>query len=294
MAANPHIEGAQAFSLKSSPNSRIPVLIAVPHAGRDYPEDVLARMRAPDAACLKLEDRLVDAIGERVADATGAALLVANAPRAVIDLNRAPDDMDWSMLENGSRHRLAGKRTGPRARGGLGLVPRRLPGHGEIWRSPMTEGDLRLRIDTIHRPYHAALATTLAAIHKRWGAALLLDLHSMPPLPGSGAKFVVGDRFGSSCAGFVPAIAFDSFARAGVPAAHNRPYAGGYVLDRHGDPSRNIHAVQLEICRDLYLTPDRAATSEGIDTVSEIVTGLVQRLAAEIAGQGGARRAAAE
>ena len=84
-------------------------------------------------ASLKLEDRYVDLLGERVARATGAALLVAHAPRAMIDLNRAIEDIDWEMF--GERESDVGSYTpGRRARSGLGLIPRRLPGVGELWK----------------------------------------------------------------------------------------------------------------------------------------------------------------
>ncbi len=121
-----------AFTITRRSPSPIPVLVAVPHAGRHYPRGLVDRMRDPATAGLRLEDRYVDLVGERVAEQTGAALIVAHAPRAMIDLNRAPEDMDWDMVAEG---RPAGQilRAGRRARGGLGLVPRRLPGMGEIW-----------------------------------------------------------------------------------------------------------------------------------------------------------------
>ena len=105
--------------------SRIPVVIAVPHGGRRYPPDILARMRHPEMASLRLEDRMVDRLGEAIARETGAALLLAHAPRAMLDLNRADDDVDWDML--GMAAQSAPPPNG-RARSGLGLVPRRLPG----------------------------------------------------------------------------------------------------------------------------------------------------------------------
>jgi N-formylglutamate amidohydrolase len=151
---------------------------------------------------------------------TGAALLIAHAPRAMIDLNRAPDDVDWDMVAGGMpepRVRLA---AGRRARSGLGLVPRRLPGLGELWKRRMTRDELTARIEQIHQPYHAALAKGLEALRDRWGAALLIDLHSMPPLgPKRGADaapdFVIGDRFGASCDGALSAAAFDHLTQAG-------------------------------------------------------------------------------
>jgi N-formylglutamate amidohydrolase len=87
-----------AFSLTMPSPSALPVLIAVPHAGRAYPGAVIDQMRNPVFSTLKLEDRYADRLGEAVARETGAALLVAHAPRAMIDLNRAADDVDWDMI----------------------------------------------------------------------------------------------------------------------------------------------------------------------------------------------------
>jgi N-formylglutamate amidohydrolase len=297
--AIPGAEGECAFSLIGREPSPIPVLIAVPHAGRCYPPRLVAQMRDPAGAGLKLEDRYVDLLAGAVARETGAGLLLANAPRAMIDLNRAPEEMDWDMLADGGDDARQGLRPARRARGGLGLVPRRLPGLGEIWKGRMTRAELDERLAGVHTPYHAALAAAMKALRARWGAALLIDLHSMPPLgPKRGtqasADFVIGDRFGSSCDGALCAAAFDHFAAAGRRAAHNRPYAGGYVLDRHAAPARGLHGLQIEICRAVYLDQRLREPGPGFDTVAELLVGLVRRLASEFAALGGALPQAAE
>jgi N-formylglutamate amidohydrolase len=292
----PGSSGACAYTLFRREPSPIPVLIAVPHAGRAYPPSLLEQMRDPAGAGLKLEDRYVDLLARVIAHRTGAGLLLAHAPRAMIDLNRAPEEMDWDMLAD-AREGANGLRTARRARGGLGLVPRRLPGLGEIWKRRISQAELDARLDGIHAPYHAALAGELSQLKARWGAALLIDLHSMPPLgPKRGAHasadFVVGDRFGSSCDGALCAAAFDHFAAAGRRAAHNRPYAGGYGLDRHAAPARGFHGLQIEICRAAYLDDGLCEPGPGFDSVAELLTGLVRRLASEFGALGGMRQAA--
>jgi N-formylglutamate amidohydrolase len=299
--AIPGAAGKNAFTLFRRQPSPIPVLIAVPHAGRTYPSGLLGLMRDPAGASLKLEDRYVDLIAQVVARETGAGLLLAHAPRAMIDLNRAPEEMDWEMVADAAAgDEIRGSfGTARRARGGLGLVPRRLPGLGEIWKRRITRAELDERLAGVHAPYHSALAAELGTIKARWGAALLVDLHSMPPLgPKRGAQaspdFVVGDRFGSSCDGALCAAAFDHFAAAGRRAAHNRPYAGGYVLDRHAAPTRGLHGLQVEICRAAYLDDDLREPGPGFASAAELLVGLVRRLANEFAALGGAMRQAAE
>ena len=287
-------DGVPAFSLTLPEPSAIPVVIAVPHAGRSYTGPLLERMRNPGFAALRLEDRYVDRLALAAARASGAALLIAHAPRAMIDLNRAEDDVDWEMIVGGRNGEQAssapGHISGHRARSGLGLIPRRLSALGELWNERHTRQDLAERLDGVHRPYHRSLADSLAQLRARWGAVLLIDLHSMPPLaPVAGRpapQLVIGDRFGASCAGGITGAAFAWLGAQGQITAHNRPYAGGYVLDRHGNPAQGLHALQLEVDRSAYLDARLAEPGAGFGDMAGLLTGLVQHLAHHVADLG--------
>lgn len=294
--AVPGLAHAPAFTLTRPERLRLPVLVAVPHAGRAYPQAVTARMRDATLAQLRLEDRHADRLGVAIARETGAALLVAHAPRALLDLNRAEDDVDWDMIEGGRPADVVpaepGQRSNARARSGLGLVPRRLPGSGEIWHGRLAPEELAARIDGIHRAYHHSLGAELARIRAEWGAALLVDLHSMPPLrPAEGETraplVVLGDRFGASCHNALVGRALAHLETRGVPASQNRPYSGGYVLDRHGAPRAGVHAVQIEVCRATYLDRHLAETGAGFPAIAAMLAGLVRELGAETALLGG-------
>ena len=177
------------------------------------------------------------------------------------------------------------------------MVPRRLPGIGELWKRALPRADLAARIEQVHQPYHSCLTDELAALRARWGAALLIDLHSMPSLAAAGggapARIVLGDRFGASCSGALVASAFAFLASEQMAsrhgngqrwlAAHNRPYAGGYGLERHAAPSRGIHAVQIEIDRACYLDSRLVEPGEGFAGVVAMLVGLVRRLAGDVA-----------
>lgn len=268
----------------------IPVVIAAPHGGRDYPAAVRAALRVPETVLLRLEDRLVDHLAEAVARETGAPFIVARAPRAMIDLNRGIEDCDWEMVANAPARRMdPGRAPGHRARSGLGLVPRRLPGVGELWQQRLDHAELQRRIAQIHQPYHAALEQQIERVRQQWGAVLLIDLHSMPPLPalsGAAAQFVIGDRFGTTCDGGLIATTFAHFAAAQVLVAHNRPYAGGFVLERHARRSVGVHAVQIEIDRTAYLDAAMTERGPGFDAVVARLIGLVRQLADEVAALG--------
>lgn len=294
--ANPADDFGPAFTHLAPRSMPLPVLVAVPHAGRVYPSHILAGFRDEELCQLRLEDRHVDQIGVEVAKASGTGLLIAHAPRAMLDLNRAHDDVDWDMVAGARKlakpvQSIVGKATrsaNRRARSGLGLVPRRLPGFGEIWRRPLERDELDARIDYIHRPYHAFLQAELERIRDAWGAALLIDLHSMPPLrPQAGQqtapRIVLGDRFGASCNGGLLARAFRYLERAGCPSAHNRPYSGGFVLDRHAAPQRGIHAIQVEVCRSAYLDDRMSETTPGLGPLADMLAGLARELGAATA-----------
>lgn len=300
----PGLGDAPAFTLTSPPRLRLPVIVAVPHAGRSYPNAVTARMRDPDLAQLRLEDRHVDRLGVAVARETGVALLVAHAPRALLDLNRAEDDIDWDMIEGGRSDCVApadaANRGNARARSGLGLVPRRLPGSGEIWRGRLAPDELAARIEGIHRAYHAFLAAELRRIRDEWGAVLLIDLHSMPPLRAAEGEsrapvLVLGDRFGASCNSGLMGRALAHLERRDVAAVQNRPYSGGFVLDRHGAPQAGVHAMQVEVCRATYLDRQLAEPGSGLPAIAAMLAALVRDLGAETAllgGHDGLRQAA--
>ena len=227
-----------------------PVILSVPHAGRAYPLALRAALRVPLAQILSLEDRFVDRVAE--AARGSRSMLVQTCPRAWIDLNRGETERDPRVDEGATTD------NGPpsaKLRSGLGLVPRRAMGASEIWRHRFSAREIEHRIATVHRPYHSALAALLAAARARFGIAVLLDVHSMPPLTGrqDAARLVIGDRFGRAAGMRIVARVEDAARATGTRSALNIPYAGGHLLERHGDPGRGIHAVQLEFDRSLYL-----------------------------------------
>lgn len=253
-----------------------PVVISVPHAGRVYPLALRAALRAPPATLTALEDRHVDAVAQAARSAE--TMLVQQLGRAWIDLNRGEDERDPRVDEGASRH--AQPFASAKLRSGLGLVPR-CTAAGELWRRRFSGAEIEARIVADHRPYHAGLGKALAAARERFGVAVLLDLHSMPPLGRSGARVVIGDRFGRSAAARFVARLEAVASAMGHATALNTPYAGGHILDRHGRPAAGVHAVQVELDRSLYLDSRLDQPGSGIDATAALVRRLVAALADE-------------
>ena len=254
----------------------LPVLISVPHAGRIYPEALCKAARVPLSRLEQLEDRHADALIARAVEA-GARAIVATRARAWIDLNRAETDIDGEMIEP---RPMPPRAESVKVMGGLGLIPRRIAGTGEIWRGPLGAQQLARRIADDHRPYHSALGIALRRVRARFGVAVLIDCHSMPGLGGGDpVRIVVGDRHGQSAGRPIVEAALAAAAATGLRCARNAPYAGGYVLERHGRPDENIHAIQLEFDRALYLDAAQRAPGSRVGAIRELLAGIVRAVA---------------
>ncbi|MFL6842531.1 MAG: N-formylglutamate amidohydrolase, partial [Sphingomicrobium sp.] len=212
--------------------------------------------------------------------ARGVGAVIAMAPRAAVDCNRAEDEIDPAVIEGGRRERLTA-----RARGGLGIVPGRTPQHGFLWRRPITGPQLQQRLDQAHRPYHRAIAEQLGLLVDRFGCAIPLDCHSMPPpLPGI-PPIVFGDCRGRTADPWLSLEAVRIAGECGFAACLNDPFAGGHVIDRHADPARNVHALQIEIDRSTYLDLPRSAAGPGFDRVASLIDTLAVRLGEALLGR---------
>jgi N-formylglutamate amidohydrolase len=252
--------------------SDLPVLLSVPHSGRDYPDWLVADATCGRSALRALVDPFVDRLVWRALQ-QGVGAVIARAPRAAIDCNRGEDELDPAVIEGARRSRISA-----RARGGLGIVPSRTQQHGFLWRRPVTLKQLEQRLDEAHRPYHRAIEAELDLLLDRFGCALLIDCHSMPPPTAGVPPIVFGDCRGRSAAAWLGSEAIAIARRHDLDAGLNDPFAGGHVLERHANPDRGIHALQIEIDRRLYLDRSLTDPDQGFDRIA----GLIERLTTEL------------
>ncbi|MBX3530112.1 MAG: N-formylglutamate amidohydrolase [Rhizobiaceae bacterium] len=263
-----------AFHVLAGPAQTVPFVFSSPHSGRHYPKRFLAMSRLDAATIRRSEDCFVEELFAG-AVAVGAPLLAANFPRAYLDVNREPWELDPRMFAD-PMPSFANIRS-PRVAGGLGTVPR-LVGEGlDIYGSRLPIAEAVERVETVYKPFHDRLRTLLSQTHARFGRAVLIDCHSMPASirvgeGGARPDFIVGDRFGVSCAAALTEQAISLLVAMGYTVAHNKPYAGGFITEHYGRPARGLHALQIEVNRGLYMNERTYERSSGFAALANDMT----------------------
>jgi N-formylglutamate amidohydrolase len=254
------------FDVVVAADAASPLVFNSPHSGAVYPPAFLSASRLSPTALRRSEDAHVDALFLPAARGCGAPLLRAHFPRAFLDVNREPYELDPRMFE-GRLPPFCNTRS-LRVAGGLGTIARVVGEGQEIYLRRLTLEEGLGRIETLYKPYHETLRGLIGAAAATFGAALLVDCHSMPSAAlGGGADsridIVLGDRFGASAAPALIAVAEARLTRLGYRVARNRPYAGGFITEHYGRPAAGVHALQIEARRDLYMDERTLARSPG-------------------------------
>ncbi len=260
---------------------RTSVVFASPHSGRDYPESLVRHSVLNELELRSSEDAFVDKLFE-TAPRFGAPFLRAGGPRAYVDLNRAPDELDPALIEGVRR-----SAHNPRIASGLGVVPRVVANGRAIYRGKLRLDEAHARISGYWRPYHDALQTLLDQSHNTFGEAILIDCHSMPhealenvgPPGAQRPDVVLGDRFGAAAAADVVERVEAAFSSAGFKVARNMPFAGAYIAQHYGRPSRRQHCVQIEIDRALYMDEARVMPHAGFDGFRAALESVIAEIA---------------
>jgi N-formylglutamate amidohydrolase len=255
METSPNFAGRPAFEVIALARHELPVVLSSPHSGCCYPDDFLAASRLDRQTIRGSEDTHVDALMLE-AVALGAPLLKANFPRAWLDVNREPYELDPKMFA-GSLPTYANIRS-VRVAGGLGTIARVVSEREEIYASPLAVEAALARIDLVYKPFHRLLRQLVVDTRATFGVALLIDCHSMPSNGRGGharlrPDIVIGDRYGTSCVPELTDLSAQILARRGYSVSRNKPYAGGFITEHYGQPGRGMHALQIEVNRSLYM-----------------------------------------
>jgi len=259
---------------------RGPVLFNSPHSGSAYPRAFLEATRLDIAALRRSEDSFVDDLVAGVVT-QGFPMMRAHFPRCYVDVNREPYELDPRMFE-GRLPSFANTRS-MRVAGGLGTVARVVGDAQEIYDRRIPVDEALTRIESLYKPYHRALRRLFTGLHREFGAAVLVDCHSMPSSAGqrderARPEFVLGDRYGTSCADVVADVVETTLRGQGYTVSRNKPYAGGFITEHYGNPAAGLHAIQLEINRALYMDERRYQRVPGFSRVAADMDLLARRL----------------
>lgn len=261
----------------------MPVVFASPHSGADYPPDFLAASRLDPVTLRRSEDSFVDEIFG-AAPQLGAPLVRARFPRAYVDANREPYELDPGMFEDELPSYV--NTASPRVAAGLGTIARIVASGEEIYARKLRFAEARGRIERCYRPYHHTLSTAVAATRERFGFCLLIDCHSMPSSGRPGERdaaaervdVVLGDCYASSCAASVVDAVEAELRELGFVVTRNLPYSGGFVTQHYGRPAEGVHALQIEINRAIYMDEAAIRPGPGFGEVARRMTRLIGAL----------------
>jgi len=261
---------------------RSPIAFNSPHSGRIYPRAFLAAARLDLATLRRSEDSFVDELVAGVVS-RGHPLMRAHFPRCYVDVNREPYELDPRMFE-GRLPSFANTRS-MRVAGGLGTVARVVGDSQEIYDQRIPVHHALRRIEGLYKPYPRALRRLLTNVHHDFGAAVLVDCHSMPSTAGTKderprADVVLGDRYGTSCVTAVAESIETTLRDLGYAVSRNKPYAGGFITEHYGNPAAGVHAIQLEVNRALYMDERRYERSASFERLAADLASVADRLAA--------------
>jgi N-formylglutamate amidohydrolase len=272
------------FSVARPLEQTAPFVICSPHSGRNYTRAFLDQSRLDPLMLRRSEDYCVDELYAAAVD-LGAPLLHAHFPRAYLDANREPYELDPDLFDDVLPDYANTQSV--RVIGGLGTIARIVSDGEEIYKQPLQLADALARINTLYVPFHETLQALLDETRRKFGYAILLDCHSMPSaqLKSSGSarpEFVLGDRFGHSCDSKLTRFLRDVIGASGYDVQLNRPYAGGYITEHYGRPHRGVHAIQIEINRGLYMDEIDIRPSRGFERLRTNLRKIVGRTFVEV------------
>ena len=275
---------------------RAPIIFNSPHSGSIYPREFLSLSRIDLAGLRRSEDSFMDEMIAHLV-ARGFPVVRVNFPRSYVDVNREPYELDPRMF-SGRLPSFANTRS-MRVAGGLGTIPRVVGDGQEIYRERLSVDDAMGRIETLYKPYHRALRRLISKVHQSFGAAVVVDCHSMPSIGVSRDEprrpdFVIGDRYGTSCAMLLPDMVEDTMTQLGYSIGRNKPYAGGFITEHYGNPGSGLHVVQLELNRAVYMDERRREKGPRFAQVAEDFATLALALGTVPLGELGPFQAAAE
>jgi N-formylglutamate deformylase len=281
----PHADAITPYRLLAPEHHFTPVVFTSAHSGRTYSADLMPGVRLCPLNLRRSEDSFVDDLFA-AAPANGAPLLAANFPRAFCDANREPWELDPNMFAD----RLPSwvNTTSPRVSAGLGTIAKVVASGETIYGAKLSFAEAERRIFTYWRPFHDMLARLIEDVKARFGYCLLIDCHSMPSNVqgrrpnGRPVDFVLGDLHGAACASRVTRATEAFLIGKGYLVRRNDPYAGGFITRHYGRPADDVHVLQIEIARGLYMDETKIECLPAFAAIQQDMTELVSLMTLQV------------
>lgn len=263
----------------------LPLVFASPHSGSEYPPAFLESSCLDPLSLRQSEDSFVNEIFS-CAPEMGAPLIHALFPRAFVDPNREPYELDPAVFKD-KLPTYANTRS-PRVAAGLGTIARVVASGANIYRDKLSLEEGLERIRAYYWPYHEALRSLVEQTKTQFGYCILVDCHSMPSVGKLGKDrsamsrvgFVLGDCHGTSCASVVTSAVEHILGGKNYHVVRNSPYAGGFVTRHYGKPEANVHCLQIEINRQIYMDETRMERRPALQALTRDMRDVVASLGA--------------
>lgn len=271
------------FAVCQPVRQTIPFVFCSPHSGRHYPASFLAASNLDASSIRRSEDAYIDELFA-AAPEFGAPLIHALFPRAFLDANREPYELDPKMFDGPLPGHV--NTQSQRVADGLGTIARVVTESTEIYRDALPFAEAEQRIQKLYVPFHARLKRLMDETSARFGYAVLIDCHSMPSVGGFGEQdrgtlrpdVILGDRFGTSCSPHITAHVEQVFRARGYQVTRNNPYAGGFNAVHYGQPFKGQNSLQIEFNRALYMRESSYRKSHGFKGLQVDIEALIATL----------------
>lgn len=234
----------QIYSIIKPKVKAIPFVLSIPHSGVNFPRDIKESYNSKQLSTLDDTDWYLDQLYD-FAPSLGITTIISTYSRWVIDLNRSPENK--SLYNDG---RII-----------TDLCPKTNFLGEDLYKnkSLLNSNELQRRIDNYYWPYHNKIHELIDSFKNQFNEVLFWDAHSIrrkvstirkEPFP----DFIIGDNNEKTADKRFIDTAINQLNDSTYEVKHNHPFKGGYLTRSIGNPSENIHALQLEMSKDLYMS----------------------------------------
>ena len=228
-----------------------PLIIMLPHSGRNYESSFLNQTKVCIKELRKSEDSYIDLIFKE--SHLDFNLIKANFPRMFVDVNRSPLEIDALMWDNTYNHKLIYNNSA-KVLSGIGVFPKISLDGINIYEELLPFSEARNRLLKYYFPYHKIIKLLINEAKKTHETVIALDCHSMASkIVDDKTDIILSNNFGRTSNTSILNKLKQIFLSYGYKVKINNPFKGGFISRYYGNPQNNIHFIQIEVNKKLYL-----------------------------------------